>query len=116
MRSWTIRFGGAATIRCPAGETVLAAATAAGSRAIPVGCRGGGCGVCRVRVVSGRYDAGQMSAAEVPDDDRREGVVLACRLYPRSDLEVLPLGRRLAARKEPHEHHPRYPRPRPEHR
>jgi len=60
---------------------------------IPVGCRGGGCGVCRIRVVSGEYEAKKMSRKHVTEPDQAEGVALACRVYPRSDLsvELLPL-------------------------
>lgn len=53
---------------------------------IQVGCRGGGCGVCRVRVVSGEYRVGRMSRAHVSEADEAAGYALACRLYPLSDL------------------------------
>ncbi|MFD1691906.1 2Fe-2S iron-sulfur cluster-binding protein [Azotobacter chroococcum] len=49
---------------------------------IPVGCRGGGCGVCKVRVVSGRFDFGAMSCRHVSADERGRGLALACRLFP----------------------------------
>lgn len=60
--------------------------------AIPVGCRGGGCGVCRIRVLSGRYESKKMSRKHIPEDHQAQGIVLACRIYPRDDLkiEVLP--------------------------
>ncbi len=62
-------------------------------KVIPVGCRGGGCGVCRIRVISGDYEAKKMSRKHVPEQDQAEGVALACRVYPRSDMsvELLPL-------------------------
>ena len=61
--------------------------------AIPVGCRGGGCGICRIRVIEGEYEAKKMSRKHIPEDDQANGFVLACRVYPRSDLlvEVLPV-------------------------
>jgi ferredoxin len=57
---------------------------------VPVGCRGGGCGVCRVRVISGEYFAKRMSRAHVSADDEVGGIALACRIWPRSDIEVEP--------------------------
>ena len=55
-------------------------------RKLPVGCRRGGCGICRVRVLEGAYESGPMSRAHVTAEQEREGVVLACCIYPRSDL------------------------------
>lgn len=75
---------------CLPGETVLAAMGRQGSTGIPVGCRGGGCGVCRVRILSGRYRCGTMSRVHVGDADRESGHALACRLYPQSDLSITP--------------------------
>ncbi len=57
-------------------------------RRLPVGCRRGGCGICRVSVRSGEYDSGPMSRACVSADDEAAGVVLACCIYPRSDLSL----------------------------
>ncbi|TDG14061.1 2Fe-2S iron-sulfur cluster binding domain-containing protein [Seongchinamella unica] len=57
-------------------------------KVIPVGCRGGGCGICRVRVLSGSYEAKKMSIKHITEEDMVGGIVLACRVYPRDDLEV----------------------------
>ena len=57
-------------------------------RRLPVGCRRGGCGICRVSVLSGAYDSGPMSRACVSAEDEAAGVVLACCIYPRSDLSL----------------------------
>lgn len=56
--------------------------------AIAVGCRGGGCGVCRVRILDGTYTTRRMSRRHVSEDDERAGVVLACRTIPASDLRL----------------------------
>ena len=56
--------------------------------AIPVGCRGGGCGICRIRVVDGEYETLKMSRKHVSDDDEANGIALACRVYPRSALTI----------------------------
>jgi ferredoxin len=57
---------------------------------VPVGCRGGGCGVCRIRVLSGEYVVKRMSRAHVTVDDEAVGTVLACRTWPRSNLDIEP--------------------------
>jgi ferredoxin len=82
------------TFRCAEDQSVLAAVAGAGLSAIQVGCRGGGCGVCRVAVISGEFETGCMSEAHVSAGDRARGIVLACQLFPRSDLQVRALGRR----------------------
>ena len=63
------------------------------TKLIPVGCRGGGCGVCRIRIAKGQYKAKKMSSRHITEEDLARGVVLACRVNPRSDLliEVLSL-------------------------
>jgi ferredoxin len=69
---------------------------------IPVGCRGGGCGVCRVRVITGVYEAKKMSRKHITEEDQAAGIVLACRVFPRSalDIEVLPVEKKLAGAAE----------------
>lgn len=78
---------------CRDDQTVLAAMSQAGRNCLQVGCRGGGCGVCRVQVIEGRFETGTMSQAQVAPADRERGVVLACQLFPRSDLSIRALGR-----------------------
>nr|BAH89588.1 putative ferredoxin [uncultured bacterium] len=53
---------------------------------IKVGCRGGGCGLCKIRVLQGDYFTKVMSRAQVSEQEEQSGYVLACRTYPRSDL------------------------------
>ncbi len=78
-------------ISCPRGTSVLRAMVAAGLRHLPVGCRSGGCGVCRIRVEHGEYTLGRMSATQVDDTAAAQGVALACQLFPTSDLRITPL-------------------------
>lgn len=91
---------GVLRVPCEDRQTVLAALAVSGTRQVAVGCRSGGCGVCRVQVLSGTYECGQMSAAQVSADDRAQGIALACQLWPRSDLRIRALGRG-ACRDEP---------------
>ncbi|MEZ5407063.1 MAG: 2Fe-2S iron-sulfur cluster binding domain-containing protein [Acidimicrobiales bacterium] len=67
---------------------VLHAMIRAAQRCIPVGCRGGGCGACRVRVVAGSYSTRRMSRRHVTVAEEAEQIVLACRLLPSSDIVV----------------------------
>ncbi|MFC6669635.1 2Fe-2S iron-sulfur cluster-binding protein [Marinobacterium aestuariivivens] len=69
-------------------RTLLAAMEASGARTIDVGCRGGGCGRCRIRVLDGRYDSKRMSRAHISEQDEAQGIVLACRIFARSDLVI----------------------------
>lgn len=78
---------------CKDGQNVLAAMERLGRRGIPVGCRGGGCGICRVQVVDGaRYRTQKMSRAQVSVDDEASGICLACKLIPEGDLTLRALG------------------------
>ena len=78
--------------RCAAGETLLAGMERLGKKGIPVGCRGGGCGVCKIEVVSGSYAARVMSRDHVSREDEAAGRVLACRVRPQSDMVLRVLG------------------------
>jgi ferredoxin len=62
----------------------------AGQALIPVGCRGGGCGKCRIRILQGEYFSKRMSRAWVSPEQEAEGTVLACRVYARGDLTIEP--------------------------
>lgn len=79
-------------VSCRVGDALLTAMLARGLRDIPVGCRGGGCGVCKVEVLGGRYAALKMSVDHVSADDRLQHRVLACRIVPHSDLQVRVIG------------------------
>ncbi|MBA4538019.1 2Fe-2S iron-sulfur cluster binding domain-containing protein [Bacillus aquiflavi] len=55
---------------------------------VPFACRGGGCGLCKVKVVKGNYELGPSSKAVLTDRERKEGYVLACKTYPLSEMEI----------------------------
>ncbi len=73
---------------CRSGESVLAAMERHNLKPIKVGCRGGGCGVCRVKVTSGNYLVGSISRAHVSVEEQAEGYELACQVYPQGDLQI----------------------------
>lgn len=70
------------------GAPLLRAMELEGCRTIAVGCRGGGCGVCKVRILSGDYKCGRMSRQHIANGEQEQGFVLACRVIPQSDLEI----------------------------
>lgn len=82
-------------VTCQPGASVLEAfekarnpLVAGGDVVVHVGCRRGGCGVCKVRVLDGDYRATAMSRAHVSESEQADGYVLACCVYPETDLTV----------------------------
>ena len=76
---------------CRPGQSLLTAMIEAGHGSIKVGCRSGGCGVCRVQVTTGTYDSQKMTRSRISEADEAEGIVLACRILPSSNLTFEPL-------------------------
>jgi ferredoxin len=69
--------------------TVLEAMEGMGGRCISVGCRFGGCGVCRIEVLEGSWTVHRpMSREHVSEEDERAGRVLACRIRATGDLRI----------------------------
>lgn len=55
---------------------------------IRIGCKGGGCGVCKVRILSGKYHTKIMSKAHIDETEAAQGYALACRVLPLTDLTI----------------------------
>lgn len=70
------------------GELLLHAMEKACQQAIKVGCRGGGCGLCKVKILQGRYQTKRMSKAHINAEEQASGFALACRVFPESDLVI----------------------------
>lgn len=77
---------------CDSAQSVLEGMARLGRRGIPVGCRGGACGVCKVEVLSGCIERKAMSRSHVSEEDEKKWQVLACRIFPSSDLELRVIG------------------------
>jgi ferredoxin len=77
---------------CADNRSVLEGMEALGRKGIPVGCRQGGCGVCKVQVLEGTFSRRVMSRAHVSAEEEARGCVLSCRIYPRSDLRLNVVG------------------------
>lgn len=78
---------------CDDDETLLHAMVRIGRKGIPSGCHGGGCGVCKVHVTTGTCRSLAMSRAHVSEEEEREGIALACRVFPTSDVGLRVLGK-----------------------
>ena len=83
--------------RCDDSQNLLRSMEVLGRKGIPVGCRGGGCGVCKVHITSGQYHTRKMSRACLSEQEERAGTVLACKLFPDSDLKVRVVGKMVKA-------------------
>lgn len=75
-----------AHVRLGSDETLLDGALRAGV-ALPYDCRAGGCGACRVKVLSGATRYEEEPFALTPEEEA-EGFVLSCRAFAASDLVV----------------------------
>jgi len=77
------------TVVCRGDETVLAAILRSGAGAkVVFGCRGGGCGTCKMRLISGRVEHGRCSVAVLSHEERGAGAFLSCQARPLSDLAI----------------------------
>ncbi|MCF8480209.1 MAG: 2Fe-2S iron-sulfur cluster binding domain-containing protein [Rhodospirillum sp.] len=85
-----VRVLGGGDVLCGEGERLLIAIERTGGGGVLVGCRRGGCGVCRIQVLEGTYETDPMSVQHVPEEERAEGYALACCVRPTSDLVVVP--------------------------
>ena len=53
------------------------------------GCFGGGCGICRMKIVKGEYEkVKRMSRAHVSEAEEGEGIALICCVRPLGDLVI----------------------------
>ncbi|MCK6450434.1 MAG: 2Fe-2S iron-sulfur cluster-binding protein [Alphaproteobacteria bacterium] len=69
------------------GQTVLEAALAQGAP-YPHGCRSGNCGACKSRLLAGDVEMTPYSEYALTEEERTQGLVLACRAVPCSDAEL----------------------------
>ena len=80
------------TYRCSDQETLRVGMEKLGKQGIPVGCRGGGCGVCKIEVVAGDYTKRRMSREYVSEEDEAAHRVLACRVRPAGNMVLRVIG------------------------
>jgi len=81
--------GTGAQFACGENEFILEAMQRAGCGPIYHGCFGGGCGICKMRIVSGPYFIEKkMSRAHVTEREQEGGIVLVCCVKPRGNLTI----------------------------
>jgi len=68
-------------------ESVLDGAQRNGVK-IPYACKGGGCGLCKIKVEEGEFERGPSSIAVLPNHERNLNYTLACKTYPKSNLMI----------------------------
>ena len=74
---------------CATDENLLKGMLKLGRKGIPAGCVSGGCGVCKVRIVSGSVRLlGPVSRAHVSASEQSQGYTLACRAAPESPVQL----------------------------
>ena len=73
------------------GQTILEAAISQGVP-YPHGCRSGNCGACKSRLISGDVEMSPYSEFALTEEEREQGLILACRAVPWEDAEVAWLG------------------------
>lgn len=70
-----------------AGETLLDAALRQGF-VLPYSCRGGSCGTCKGRLLSGQVDYAGHDTPALSEQEKAQGLTLFCRALPLSDLVI----------------------------
>lgn len=60
---------------------------------IPSGCHGGGCGVCKIQIVEGDVSKLIMSRKHISEDEEAKNIVLACCVYPKSNISLKVIGK-----------------------
>ncbi|MDA1106846.1 MAG: CDP-6-deoxy-delta-3,4-glucoseen reductase [Proteobacteria bacterium] len=68
-------------------ETILDAALRHGL-SLPYGCRGGACGACKSRLITGEVDYGMPQPAALSNAEIAQGYALMCQSRPLSDVTV----------------------------
>lgn len=80
---------GAQSFACKSTQFVLDAMVQSRSGPIFQCCFGGGCGVCKMRLVSGTVEQVKpMSRAHVSPAEEQDGILLLCCVQPRSHLVI----------------------------
>ncbi|MDP4154805.1 MAG: 2Fe-2S iron-sulfur cluster binding domain-containing protein [Bacillota bacterium] len=55
---------------------------------IKVGCKGGGCGICKIQILEGDVDRGHSARSVLPLNEIKQGYALACQTKPNTDVVI----------------------------
>jgi ferredoxin len=72
---------------CSENETLLEGARS-GMVKVPYACTRGGCGYCKVKVLEGEYKMDRYAKSALSDEEVKDSIVLLCKTYPLSDLQL----------------------------
>ena len=68
-------------------ESIFRAMHRSGRSIFKGGCEGGGCGICKVRILEGDYVRFKnMSRRHVSEEEEAQGIVLACCVKPLDNI------------------------------
>ena len=67
------------------GESILDTTSRNGVK-VKVGCKGGGCGICKIQVLEGDVDRGISSQSVLSLEEIEQGFALACQTQPKGDI------------------------------
>ena len=84
---YKIQIEGQGEFRCAADDVLLRGGLRQGL-GLPYECNAGGCGTCKIEVLSGEVDNLWAEAPGLSDRDRRKGRFLACQCRPKSDCVI----------------------------
>jgi len=74
---------------CKEDESIFEAMKRARCGPIYSGCFGGGCGKCKMKILSGSYSVvKRMSRRHVSEEEQKENIVLLCCVQPRSNVVI----------------------------
>ncbi|CCH67621.1 soluble [2Fe-2S] ferredoxin [Richelia intracellularis HH01] len=88
-RTYTVEFkhqGSIHTLQVPENKTILSVADIAGFK-LPSSCYAGVCTTCAARITNGG-SVDQTDGMGINPDLQKQGYVLLCTAYPRSNLEI----------------------------
>jgi ferredoxin len=72
---------------CPETMSIIEAAKVQNAK-VPYGCIGGGCGICKMKVVEGQYKLDQEAKNALTEEEQKNGYVFLCKTYPLSDIQL----------------------------
>ena len=75
------------TIESKEGNSILDIASQNGVK-IKVGCKGGGCGICKIQVLEGEVERGITSRSVLSLEEIEQGYALSCKAEPKSDVVI----------------------------
>ncbi|WP_407304673.1 2Fe-2S iron-sulfur cluster-binding protein [Acinetobacter sp.] len=84
---YKIQIEGQGEFHCAADDVLLRGGLREGL-GLPYECNAGGCGTCKIEVLSGEIENLWADAPGLSDRDKRKGRVLACQCRPKSDCVI----------------------------